>query len=979
MKVQSAFRFVICSFVCFLTQVLSAAQQEVWVKWGATTGGSGTMADPKVVATSSAFDGYMNGQPTDTTIHLLSGTFLTRSFFIRAGQKIRGAGMDSTIVKLEAGSTDGGVPCIYGDPNALQDNAEISDMTINCNLQEQLAGANPGAIFMSGSNTRVSRIKAINWGSTGAYPYRECFVIFCGYNKTYHNMAGQGGQLVTNCIIEDVLITQPAPVDHTDGTTAIAIIGHPPEALANYPANGPGFSTPGPGWVKGGVIRNCRVIGVHEGETGTAAGEPYYFHGFTAGFGTDSLRLHDNYVIDVVGVAVYDEEAYFRNLIIEDNLFLDVKYGYYMASVSGADVSSYLRDGLTFRGNNVVLRTDVAKAIGFTMDVEAVAPKVKNVRIERNTFRNNIGTPATTDRRSISLSHWDGQFNGSVENIAIDNNTLDVASGSEWEVTLYWADRTRITSFEDNRKENGNDVPYVGSPADGTTIVFFTPTQTGWYRVGDWCNGVSGVLAIDSDYVTTAAGNHLTSLEFSYDIPWLANSGTVTLNRFFNYGSTVTKVRTSSTPYTPPDCKHVYLDIFVESVEQVNQPTPWRLRFSNSSQGVKPLPTPSFVGTIDPLPSPTDAQVTLNLGTGFRTSRAIYAGNTQVTDETGKVRTEALNVVDASHGGLGQNASAQPANRFPYTTATGTFGFGTLTSFTLGLLDDQDAATAQGTLQLVPGTHVQPYNSALNAIAGLSPSAGNLMAGNGSTWTSVAISQDGSLASSGALTVNKLSPSASAIQGFNSAILSGTLTLTASDARIQHLKTTSAASQVVKLPNVAAGREFLIHNIGVRGANTNLVVQNSGGVEQFQLAPGSFTIAESKGSDTWEFQTFGKNQPFTLTVGEVDAKTVANTPMLTVPLGLNFVTTALTVETTTLTGSPSLNPQISLGTSSSPESIVAAANISNPGGIAVNTFRQYLPKSHAATLTNATLNFKVVTASGATTHKLTVHVTGFYR
>jgi hypothetical protein len=341
------------------------------------------------------------------------------------------------------------------------------------------------------------------------------------------------------------------------------------------------------------------------------------------------------------------------------------------------------------------------------------------------------------------------------------------------------------------------------------------------------------------------------------------------------------------------------------------------------------------------------------------------SANTQVTDSTGKVLNQALSIVDPAHGGLGQNASTLAANLFPYTTGSG-IAFG-------------DYQTVRSALQLVPGQNVQTFNSSLNTIAELSTSAGNLIAGNGSAWTSVAISQDGSLASSGALTVNKLSPSASAIQGFNSAILSGTLTLTASDARIQHLKTTSAASQIVKLPNVAAGREFLIHNIGVRGANTNLVVQNSGGVEQFQLAPGSFTIAESKGSDTWEFQTFGKNQPFTLTVGEVDAKTVANTPMLTVPLGLNFVTTALTVETTTLTGSPSLNPQISLGTSSSPESIVAAANISNPAGIAVNTFRQYLPKSHAATLTNATLNFKVVTASAATTHKLTVHVTGFYR
>ena len=154
--------------------------------------------------------------------------------------------------------------------------------------------------------------------------------------------------------------------------------------------------------------------------------------------------------------------------------------------------------------------------------------------------------------------------------------------------------------------------------------------------------------------------------------------------------------------------------------------------------------------------------------------------------------------------------------------------------------------------------------------------------------------------------MNKLTPGANAVQGFNSASLSATLTLTSADARIQHLQTASVgASQIVKLPNVAAGREFLIHNIGTRGSNTNLVAQNSSGVEQFQLAPGFFTIAESKGSDTWEFQTFGKNQPFTITMGEVDAKTVTNIPLLTVPTGLDFMTTGLLVETTTLSGTPS--------------------------------------------------------------------------
>src|SRR3954470_21613282 len=70
---------LLCLVCCNFGQ---AATTEVWVKWGAATAGSGTMADPKVVSTSTDFDNYMNAQGSDTTIHLLAGTFLTRSAIV---------------------------------------------------------------------------------------------------------------------------------------------------------------------------------------------------------------------------------------------------------------------------------------------------------------------------------------------------------------------------------------------------------------------------------------------------------------------------------------------------------------------------------------------------------------------------------------------------------------------------------------------------------------------------------------------------------------------------------------------------------------------------------------------------------------------------------------------------------------------------------------------------------------------------------
>ena len=92
---------------CILALISNVSHaNEVWVKWGASESGSGTMADPKVVSTSTQFDDYMNGLYEATTVHLLAGEFLTRgtpSDVIKGkkGQRIRGAGADSTVIKIE--------------------------------------------------------------------------------------------------------------------------------------------------------------------------------------------------------------------------------------------------------------------------------------------------------------------------------------------------------------------------------------------------------------------------------------------------------------------------------------------------------------------------------------------------------------------------------------------------------------------------------------------------------------------------------------------------------------------------------------------------------------------------------------------------------------------------------------------------------------------------------------------------------------
>lgn len=67
------------------------------------------------------------------------------------------------------------------------------------------------------------------------------------------------------------------------------------------------------------------------------------------------------------------------------------------------------------------------------------------------------------------------------------------------------------------------------------------------------------------------------------------------------------------------------------------------------------------------------------------------------------------------------------ANTFPYSNNSAVITAGVITAFGVSLLADANAAAAQSTLALVPGTNVQAFNAALLSIAGLTTVANNLI------------------------------------------------------------------------------------------------------------------------------------------------------------------------------------------------------------------------------------------------------------
>lgn len=78
------------------------------------------------------------------------------------------------------------------------------------------------------------------------------------------------------------------------------------------------------------------------------------------------------------------------------------------------------------------------------------------------------------------------------------------------------------------------------------------------------------------------------------------------------------------------------------------------------------------------------------------------------------------------------------ADKLPYFTGSGAATVTTFTSFGRSLVDDADAAAAQTTLSLVPGTNVQAFDAELAALAGLSSAADRLPYFTGSGTASLA-------------------------------------------------------------------------------------------------------------------------------------------------------------------------------------------------------------------------------------------------
>jgi hypothetical protein len=203
------------------------------------------------------FDEVMEALPPYAVVHLGPGVFPTLGYSpvnvpggwrAKAGQKIRGSGMDITVLQLV--HTVVPAQLYHGLGNdAYVEYFEVSDLTLDCNLPGQPvplssaedpgAEAQPpwapvacGAVLAPGSHVRLRRVRTIRWGTQTIQ--RECFVIACG--GAHWAQPEQPADLA----IEDCIMEQPSTNNVRE--CSCILVG------ATTPAQNRGFA-----------LRECRV------------------------------------------------------------------------------------------------------------------------------------------------------------------------------------------------------------------------------------------------------------------------------------------------------------------------------------------------------------------------------------------------------------------------------------------------------------------------------------------------------------------------------------------------------------------------------------------------------------------------------------------------------------------------------------------------------------------------------------------------
>lgn len=335
----------------------------------------GTMKAAKVLG--FRFDDIMRDLPEMTRIHLGPTPqlpFLTRglpSWESKAGMKISGAGTDVTTLQsvgfVAVGHLAGTV-----------DFFELSDLTIDCNSTIPLATpAHSSAVMAMGNHVRISRIKAINWGTNSATV--PCFAISV--------LTAFGTRSVSDCGIHDCIVEQPATSPMNAQITALHAGAFDAEVFGKVPFIRNNWVDCG--WP--GTLMDSRGISMNSCIGGTVEGNQVHNCRY-GGPCAENAKTHD--------------------LVVRNNIYKNVAIGPYWLG---------LTDHLLVEGNTIELATGNRGFIGIHVDDNPAFTYTHGDVIVRNNKIRYLDGVFSTMNTGYGI-HVNG-----AKHLLVLNNVLEVA------------------------------------------------------------------------------------------------------------------------------------------------------------------------------------------------------------------------------------------------------------------------------------------------------------------------------------------------------------------------------------------------------------------------------------------------------------------------------------------------------------------------------------------------------------------------
>ena len=412
-----------------LTLTATAQQQyqnEFWISTNATgvmypnpTNG-GTLDNPLDGSTEATFDSNMDSLPTNSTVHILAGTYHTfgdNAYAVKTGQKILGSGIDVTVLQLVSYNpnhpdgnyfvhTIGNNKPFQGLVDGPVTNVEVCDLTCDCNYGT--GNTTVCGVTLDGTLNAIRRVKVINSYYAGTNTgTSEAWGVECE-NSSLPTSVGN--------VIEDCEVSQFAGGSFI---TAISLNG------------------------VSGTIRNNRVF-LPPG-LGDAMG------------GTRDVLIEGNYV-DGSGTGVYCDTGGCTNLMVVHNTIRNTFSGVTLDVVNAGEKN------ITIAFNNFDQTNSSPEGTPGNPVFNFWGGTLTNVFIFGNTITSSGSSPST----SFLVAAYD------LTGLEIANNTIDpqIASNQvDWGTAMYITTNVVNMNIDNNYDLYGNYLYNLNMPTIGGVTV----------------------------------------------------------------------------------------------------------------------------------------------------------------------------------------------------------------------------------------------------------------------------------------------------------------------------------------------------------------------------------------------------------------------------------------------------------------------------------------------------------------------------